>query len=143
MCSGSGWKPHIVGGAAARIRQPLAARRLQWGPNNRWAKYVKQREFQEEARVAAKDAVEVEVGNGTLEMKRQMKNAGLQTDGMVRHATMAARNSEIETLILVSNINSVKLSRFSSKRIPAIVVCWSICIFGTGTVTVCENCMEP
>jgi hypothetical protein len=83
------------------------------GPNNRWAKYIKQRQLQEEARVAVKDAVEV--GNGTLEMTRQMKNAELQTDRMVEHAIMAARSNEVEILVLVSNINSVTLFRLSSK----------------------------
>jgi hypothetical protein len=36
------------------------------------------------------------MGEANLEMTRQMKNAGLQTDGMVRYATMAATSCGVD-----------------------------------------------
>jgi hypothetical protein len=37
-----------------------------------------------------------QMGEANLEMTRQMKNAGLQTDGMVRYATMAATSCGVD-----------------------------------------------
>jgi len=63
VCRGSGWKLHVVR-VIAWTRRSLAAATV----------------------VGAKQ----QMGEANLEMTRQMKNAGLQTDGMVRYATMAA-----------------------------------------------------
>ncbi|KAF2631342.1 hypothetical protein BU25DRAFT_407016 [Macroventuria anomochaeta] len=47
----------------------------------------------EEARTAAKEAVEV--GKANLEMARRIKNAGPQTGGAVSYAAMAARGATL------------------------------------------------
>ena len=65
----------------------------------------------EEAREAAKEAVKV--GKTNLEMTRQMKNTGQQTNGTISYATMAARGTTFAGIpnIQVPRSKSVQTQR--------------------------------
>ena len=65
----------------------------------------------EEARAAAKEAVEV--GKKNLEMARQMKNTGQQTNGTISYAAMAARGT---TLAGIPNIQVPRAKSVQTQR---------------------------
>ena len=65
----------------------------------------------EEARAAAKEAVEV--GKANLEMMRQMNNTGQQTSGTISYAAMAARGT---TLAGIPNIQVPRAKSVQTQR---------------------------
>jgi hypothetical protein len=68
----------------------------------------------EEARAAAKEAIEI--GKANLEMTRQMKNTGAQTKGMISYAAMAARG------VTVAGIPNTQVPRAPSAQMQREVI---------------------